>query len=104
MNWIMSQMSGTPFTAGTSGTSVNAPANTQFADQILRCVAVLGGRGVGQPHFYPLAFAAVADVRFGTEARNILRGPGVFNLDGSVFRDFKGWRSWPCGSAPSASA
>jgi hypothetical protein len=28
-------------------------------------------------------------VRFGNSGRNILRGPGVFNLDGSVFRNFK---------------
>ncbi len=82
-------MIGTPFTVGTSGTSANAPANTQTADQILSSVAILGGHGVGQPYFYPPAIAAVTDVRFGPLGRNILRGPGVFNLDGSVFRDFK---------------
>jgi hypothetical protein len=44
---------------------------------------------VGQPYFDPLAFAPVTDVRFGNSGRNILRGPGLFNLDGSVFRTFK---------------
>lgn len=88
-NWIMSRYSGLPFTVGTSGTSVSAPGNTQTADQVLSNVAILGGYGVGQPYFNPLAFAAVTDVRFGTSGRNILRGPGVFNLDASVFRDFK---------------
>ena len=39
MNWILSRTSGTPFTVGTSGTSVNAPGNTQTADQILPTVA-----------------------------------------------------------------
>ena len=29
------------------------------------------------------------DVRFGNTGRNILRGPGVFNLDGSLFRNFR---------------
>ena len=82
-------MSGTPFTVGTSGTSVNAPGNTQTADQVLPNVAILGGHGVGQPYFDPNAFAPVTAVRFGNSGRNILRGPGVFNLDGSVFRNFK---------------
>jgi len=31
----------------------------------------------------------VTAVRFGSSGRNLLRGPGVFNLDGSLFRDFK---------------
>ena len=41
-NWILSRMSGTPFTVGTSGTSVNAPGNTQTADQLLSNVAIHG--------------------------------------------------------------
>jgi hypothetical protein len=89
LNWILSRTSGTPFNVASAGTSVNAPGNTQTADQILPEVEILGGHGVGQPYFAPLAFAAVTDVRFGTSGRNILRGPGVFNLDGSVFRDFR---------------
>ena len=89
LNWILSRTSGTPFTVGTSGTSVNAPGNTQTADQILPQVAILGGHGVGQPYFDPNAFAPVTAVRFGTTGRNLLRGPGVFNLDGSLFRNFR---------------
>jgi hypothetical protein len=88
-NWIMSRTSGTPFTVGTSGSSLNSPGNTQTADQVLSNVAILGGHGVGQPYFDPNAFAPVNDVRFGTSGRNILRGPGVFNLDASLFRNFK---------------
>jgi hypothetical protein len=88
-NWIMSRTSGTPFTVGTSGSSLNSPGNTQTADQVLSNVEVLGGHGVGQPYFNSLAFAPVTDVRFGNSGRNILRGPGVFNLDGSIFRTFR---------------
>jgi hypothetical protein len=87
-NWIMSRTSGTPFTVGTSGSSLNSPGNTQTADQVLSNVEILGGHGVGQPYFNPAAFAPVTDVRFGNSGRNILRGPGFFNLDGSVFRTF----------------
>jgi hypothetical protein len=89
VNWILSRMSGTPFTVGSSGTSVNAPGNTQTADQVKSEVQILGGHGVGQPYFDPLAFKAVTDVRFGSSGRNLLRGPGVFNLDGSLFRNFR---------------
>jgi len=89
VNWIVSRMSGTPFTVGSSGTSVNAPGNTQTADQVKPEVAILGGHGVGGSYFDPLAFRAVTEARFGTAGRNILRGPGVFNLDGSLFRNFK---------------
>jgi hypothetical protein len=88
LNWILSRMSGTPFTVGSSATSVNAPGNTQTADQIKNDVQILGGHGVGQPYFDPLAFRAVTDARFGSSGRNILRGPGVFNIDGSIFRNF----------------
>lgn len=94
LNWIMSRMSGTPFTVGTSGTSVNAPGNTQTADQVKSEVQILGGHGVGQPYFDPLAFRAVTDVRFGSSGRNIMRGPGVFNLDGSLFRNFAMTERW----------
>lgn len=89
VNWILSRMSGTPFTVGTSGTAVNSPGNTQTADQVLPTVAILGGHGVGQPYFDPNAFAPVTAVRFGNTGRDILRGPGLFNLDASLFRTFR---------------
>jgi hypothetical protein len=88
MNWILSRYSGTPFNVVTSGTSVNAPGSTQTADQVLGDVQILGGHGSGQPYFDPNAFAPVTGVRFGNSGRDIVRGPGFFNLDGSVFRDF----------------
>jgi len=88
LNWILSRYSGTPFNVVTSGTSVNAPGSTQTADQVLANVQILGGHGSGDPYFDPNAFAPVTAVRFGNTGRNIVRGPGFFNLDGSVFRDF----------------
>ncbi len=87
-NWIVSRTSGTPFTVTASGTSLNAPGNTQTADQVLATADIYGGKGVGQPYFNPNAFAPVVDVRFGTSGRNLLRGPGVFNMDASLFRTF----------------
>jgi hypothetical protein len=88
LNALLSRTSGTPFNVASSGTSVNAPGNTQTADQVLPSVAILGGHGPGNPYFDPNAFAAVTAVRFGTSGRDIIRGPGLFNTDLSLFRDF----------------
>ena len=72
-----------------AGTSLNAPGNTQTADQVKSDVAILGGIGRGTPYFDPTAFAPVTAVRYGSVGRNTMRGPGVFNLDASLFRNFK---------------
>jgi hypothetical protein len=77
-----------PFTVTASGTSLNAPNNTQTADQVLPTVAKLGGIGTGSPYYDPNAFAPVTAVRFGTAGRNILRAPATFNLNASLFRTF----------------
>jgi hypothetical protein len=89
LNGIVSSYSGTPFTVSSSGTSLNAPGNTQTADQVLPEVKILGGTGPGQSYFDPLAFRSVTDVRYGNSGLNILRGPGVVNLDLGLFREFR---------------
>jgi hypothetical protein len=88
LNGIFSAYSGTPFTVTAASASLNAPGNTQTADQIKPEVAILGGTGPGQAYFDPLAFAPVTQARFGTSGLNILRGPGVVNLDLGLFREF----------------
>jgi hypothetical protein len=52
-------------------------------------VEILGGTGPGQSYFDPFAFASVTGVRFGATGPNILRGPGVSNLDLGIFRELK---------------
>jgi hypothetical protein len=88
INGALSAYTGTPFTVTSSGASLNAPNNTQTADQVLPTVAKLGGIGPGHPYYDPNAFAPVRDVRFGNTGRNILRAPGVFNTNLSLFRSF----------------
>ena len=61
--------------------ALNAPGNTQTADQVKPVVEKLGGIGSGQPFYDPSAFAAPTGVRFGSSGRNLLRGPGAVNLD-----------------------
>lgn len=88
LNGLFSAYSGTPFTVTASNASLNAPTETQTADQVLSGVAILGGAGPGQSYFNPLAFAPVTSARYGTSGLNILRGPGVVNLDLGLFREF----------------
>ena len=88
VNGILSLYSGNPFTVTSAGTSLNAPGNSQTADQIKPDVEILGGTGPGQSYFDPLAFAPVTAVRFGNSGLNTLRGPGVVNLDLGLFREF----------------
>jgi hypothetical protein len=85
INAVTGWVSGSPFTVASSGTSLNSPGNTQTADQILPDVEIFGGL---TPYFDPKAFTGVTAVRFGNTGRNILRGPGYFNMDSSVFRTF----------------
>ncbi len=89
LNGIFSKYSGTPFTVTASGTSLNAVANMQTADQVKDEVTILGGTGPGQPYFDPLAFRSVTDVRYGNSGLSLLRGPGFTNLDLGLFRDFR---------------
>jgi hypothetical protein len=91
-NWELSGIeaayTGTPFTVTAPGTSLNAPNNTQTADQVMMSVPFLGGVGPGAHYYDPAAFAQVTTVRFGTAGRNILRNPGVWNTDLSISRIF----------------
>ena len=88
-NGIFSAYSGTPFTVSASSASLNAPGESQTADQIKPVVAKLGGIGATSPYYDPAAFAAVTQVRYGNTGRNILRGPGLVNVDASLFRNFR---------------
>jgi hypothetical protein len=89
LNGTFSAYSGTPFTVTSSGASLNAPGNSQTADQVLPQVKFLGGIGPNVPYYDPTAFRAVTDVRFGNSGRDILRGPGVMNVNLSLFRNFR---------------
>jgi hypothetical protein len=88
VNGLFSARSGTPFTVTASGAQLNAPDNTQTADQVKANVELLGGVGPGQHYYDPLAFAPVNQARFGTSGRDILFSPHWVDLDLSLFRRF----------------
>lgn len=89
LNGIFGVYSGSPFSITASGASLNAPGNTQTADQVKPDVAIPGAVGPGQLWFDAAAFAPVNDIRYGNTGRNILRGPGAVRLDASLFRQFR---------------
>src|SRR5262249_9997495 len=85
---ILSRYSGLPFTVNASNSSLNAAGQTQTADQINPVVAIFGGHDPNTPYFDGSAFAPITTARLGTSGRNILRGPGFFNMNESVSRTF----------------
>jgi hypothetical protein len=89
VNGVFSSYTGTPFSVTASNASLNAPNNNQTADQVKTQVEKLGGVGPFSPFYDPLAFAPVTTARFGTSGKNILRGPGLVNVDFSLFRSFR---------------
>ncbi|MBL0155961.1 MAG: TonB-dependent receptor [Bryobacterales bacterium] len=88
VNGVMSNYTGTPFTVSAPGASLNAPSNSQTADQVSQWT-LLGAIGQNSRYYDPSAFKAVTDVRFGSTGRNILRNPGIWNTDIMINRTFK---------------
>ena len=88
INNMVSVMSGIPFSVLADDTSLNMPGNTQTADQVNTTVQKLGGVGRTAPYYDPTAFAEVTAARFGNTGYNILRGPGLFNWDFGLQREF----------------
>ncbi|MCZ2080132.1 MAG: hypothetical protein LC130_34630 [Bryobacterales bacterium] len=88
-NGTFAAYTGTPFTVGASGTELNAPGNSQTADQVKPGkVRTIGEIGANKSWFDPLAFRQPTGVRFGSSGRNSMFGPGMWNLDLSLFRNF----------------
>lgn len=98
-NWqvsgIISAYSGIPVTITANGGTLALPgANIgQTADQVAP-VQILGGINVGNPWFSPSSFAQPLGARYGTSGRNIFDGPGLFDLNLSLFKDFRIKERW----------
>jgi len=89
-NGTFAAYTGTPFTISANGTELNAPGNSQTADLVTSGkVRVLGQIGANTSWFDPLAFRQPLGVRFGTTGRNTIFGPGLWNLNLSLFRTFR---------------
>jgi hypothetical protein len=89
LNGIFEAYSGTPFTISAASTSLNAAGSSQLADRVRPgpCISK-GYHGPNASYIDPTCFASVTAVRFGNAGFNSLRGPGVKDLNGSLFRTF----------------
>jgi hypothetical protein len=83
----ISRFSGLPFTVGTSS-SLNAPGQTNSANQINSSVKILGGHDTNTPYFDGSAFANPAGGVLGSTGRDLLRGPGLFAMNASLSKIF----------------
>ena len=82
---ILTLMTGTPMTFGASGSSLNAPGNSQTAD-LNGPFRFLHGINT-QPWFDTSVFSQpTAKGVFGNTGRHIFSGPGFFNLDAALFK------------------
>jgi hypothetical protein len=88
VNGVMSAYTGTPFSVSDSGSLLNAPNNSQTANQVAP-VNLIGAVGPGTYYYAPSSFASVTiPATFGSTGRNILRNPGVWNTDLNITREF----------------
>ena len=83
----ITRASGVPFTVGTSS-NLNAPGQANSANQINPTVTILGGHDSSHPYFDGSAFANPPNGVLGSTGRDILRGPGLFSMNGSISRIF----------------
>jgi len=81
--------SGTPLTITASGTALNTPGNTAFAD-LNGENTILGGLGPGRLYFDPSVYAQPVAGTQGNMFRNSgPEGPGFWQLDGALFKRFQ---------------
>jgi hypothetical protein len=105
LNGQLSHVSGAPFSVSPSSSTINSPGNTQYADLIKPYRQLSGHNRTpgntaisgGNPWFDPTAFANPTlnpdgTPRFGNTHRNEFRGPGVTDINASVFRGFHVFR------------
>jgi hypothetical protein len=85
---ILSLMTGQWFTATAQDSILNAPGNQQRVN-VVGPIRYLKGTGPGEKFFDVTSFAAPLQNTLGNGGRNILVGPGIVNLDASLFRDFR---------------
>ncbi len=90
VNGIITGISGSPLYPSQTGSYLNTPGTSQVPD-FAGNLTMIKGTGPGQHWFNTTAFTPVQTVRIGNSGRGLswLRGPGIGQLDLSLFRTFK---------------
>jgi Carboxypeptidase regulatory-like domain/TonB dependent receptor len=84
---LLARYSGLPFTVGTAS-SINAGGQADSATQINPVVRILGGHDANDPYFDGSAFINPPTGVLGTTGRDLLIGPGYFQMNASIQRTF----------------
>ncbi len=87
LSGILHIQTGTPLTFTASANQLNAPGNTQVANEV-KPFRKLYGIGTSKNWFDTTAFTQPVGPVFGNTGQNIYSGPGLFTLDASAFRSF----------------
>ncbi|HWE00421.1 MAG TPA: hypothetical protein VG345_15325, partial [Bryobacteraceae bacterium] len=87
LNGLWTWESGLPLLFSASSTSLNAPGNSQWPEQVAP-VQILGNVGPGQYWFTQSSFANAPAGTIGNVGRDILHGPRLFAINASLFRRF----------------
>jgi hypothetical protein len=92
LNGFWTWESGLPLDIRASSTALNAPGNVNRPNQVAP-VQIIGNEGPGQFWFSTSSFKDPG-ATLGNVGRNVLAGPHLFNIDGSVFRKFNFTERW----------
>jgi len=87
VNGILTLMTGTPLNFGYDAAGLKAPGNSNSLN-VTGPIKILSGTNNGSFWFDTSNLSAPAPLTFGNLGRNVISGPGFFNLDGSLFRTF----------------
>lgn len=93
LNGVLTLQTGEPFNLSVAGGIINAPGNNNTPN-LTGDFKVLKNVGPGTFWFDTSSFSNPAPGTFGNLGRNILSGPGLANLDGSIFRTFSITERW----------
>ncbi|TAM81888.1 MAG: TonB-dependent receptor [Acidobacteria bacterium] len=90
LNGIVSGLSGSPLFPSQDSSFLNTPWTSQVPD-FTGTLNMTKGRGPGEQWFNTTAFTPIETVQIGNSGRGLswLRGPGLMQLDLSLFRTFK---------------
>ncbi len=86
-NGVLSLQSGAPINITFAATTLNAPFNSNRPN-VTGTIQKPGLIGAGAQYLDPAAFTAPTPATFGNLGRNVVTGPGLVNLDLSLFRKF----------------
>ena len=88
LNALWTWESGLPLDISISSASLNAPGNINRPN-VNGSPEILGNIGPGSKYFDTSVFSAPAPNTIGNVGRNVLHGPGIFEIDFSIFRRFR---------------